>query len=62
MLIKTIPYANAVTGFFNLYMYTERITSSYHSESVQNSKSVRLPYNVIEEELAIALESLPSIN
>ena len=21
VLIKTIPYANAVTGFFNLYMY-----------------------------------------
>ena len=43
-------------------MYTESITSSLHSESVQNPKTVRLPYNVTEEELAIALESLPSIN
>ncbi len=50
-----------MTGFFNLYMYTESITSSFHSESVQNPKTVRLPYNVTEEELAIALESLPSI-
>ena len=40
----------------------ERITSSLHSESVQNPKTVRLPFNVPEEELAIALESLPSIN
>ncbi len=60
--MKTIRYANAMTGFFNLYMYTESITSSYHSESVQNPKTVRLPYNVTEEELAIALESLPSFN
>ncbi len=55
---KTIRFANAVAGFFNLYMYTESITSSLHSESVQNPKTVRFPYN---EELAIALESLQSI-
>ena len=42
--------------------YTEITTSSYHSESVQDPKTVRLPYDVTEEEIAIALESLPSIN
>ena len=62
VLIKTIRFANAVVGFFILYMYTESITSSLLSESVRNPKTVRLPYNVTEEELAIALESLPSIN
>jgi hypothetical protein len=62
VLIKTIRYANAMTGYFNLYMYAESITSSLHSESVQNPKTVRLPYNVAEEEHAIALKSLPSIN
>ena len=57
VLIKTIRISNAVAGFS-----TESITSSLHSESVQNPKTVRLPYDMTEEELAIALESLPSIN
>ena len=34
LLIKTIPYANALAGFFNLYMYTEGLPSSFNSESV----------------------------
>jgi hypothetical protein len=57
VLIKTIRISNAVAGFS-----TENITSSLHSESVQNPKTVKLPFNVTEEELAIFLEPLPSIN
>ena len=61
--IKTIRYANAVAVFLIFTCtYTESMTSSLHSESVKNPKTVRLPYNVTEEELAIALETLPFIN